>query len=206
MGKHLTICDDSTGEVLEDIKFTGGYNIQWTHLDDYGAIQHVTTLHNAKWGDNFWIKNYMYTPITKKLIEKFEELRHINPDEILFLEDSKYTPKSAKNIWKARVKKAAKQLTEFTGYRFIIETRKYFTEKMTQEQILVLIYHELRHIDSDGSIQKHDIEDWNNIIATFGVGWDVAKKEIKDILSDNFEDWDMLLKTEKQLSLYDNQE
>lgn len=70
---------------------------------------------------------------------------------------------------------------------------------------MILIYHEIRHVDpDDDGLKKHDIEDWNNVIATFGKGWDSTRARLKDILSDEFESWNCIMKTEKQLSIYDN--
>lgn len=205
MAKWLKIYDDDTGEVVEEIKFTGGYNIQWTHHDDPGRIHHVTNLLNAKWGEKHWIKNYSYSEISKRLIARFEELNGINPNEILFLEDTEWEPGGAKYNWKAQTKKANKQLTELTGFKWIIETRQYYTNQMSREQLILLLYHELRHIDpSDDGLKKHDVEEWNNIVATFGRGWDTTKSSIQDILDNEFEDWDILIKTERQLTLFDN--
>ncbi len=53
---------------------------------------------------------------------------------------------------------------------------------MTQKQLNLLIYHELRHIDRDGTVRKHDIEDFKEIINNFGLEWANPGAEIKDIL------------------------
>jgi hypothetical protein len=201
----LKVFDESTGEIVEDIEFSGGYNIQWTCNEDSGRIHHVTNIKNGKWGEKHWIKNYMYAPIARKLIEKFDELEGININEILFLEDTEWEPANAKYNWKAITRKTNKHFQELTGYKYIVETRQYYTEKMSREQLVILIYHEIRHVDpDDDGLKKHDIEDWNNVIATFGKGWDSTRARLKDILSDEFESWNCIMKTEKQLSIYDN--
>lgn len=38
---------------------------------------------------------------------------------------------------------------------------------MSREQIVLLIYHELRHVDpEDDGLKKHDFESWRNVIRT----------------------------------------
>ena len=56
--------------------------------------------------------------------------------------------------WRAKNSNANKQFTEMTGYEYILETRNYFIERMQREQIIALIYHELRHIGQDGDMVK----------------------------------------------------
>lgn len=145
-----------------------------------------------------------HTDGSEELVDKFEELESVRVEEILFIEDMEWEPGGAKYDWKAKIKKANKDLTEFLGYKYIIETRNYYTRDMDIEQLILLLYHELLHIDvSDDSIRKHNIEDWVNIVATFGKEWADTKAELRNILDDDFEKWESLLRTEKQISLFD---
>lgn len=204
MSKSLKIIDESSGEILENVNFNGGYNIQYVNSEDSGQIIKITKLDNGKFGEKHCIKNYIYQPIAEKLTEKFAEINSIISSKILFLENTEWEPGGAKNDWIARTRKANPHLIELTGYKWIIETRKYFIEKMSREQLIILIYHEMRHIDtSDDGLKKHDIEDWNNIIATFGKNWDSTKAQLKDILSDDFISWKHVIKSERQMSMYD---
>jgi cell division inhibitor SulA len=96
--KKLQIINENTGEIMEEAKFTGGYHVIYTNIDDMGRLKHIRELDNAKFGDRHWIKNFVYRPIAKKLIEKFDELTPINPLRILFLEDMEYEkPAGGKN-------------------------------------------------------------------------------------------------------------
>ncbi|NRT34017.1 putative metallopeptidase [Clostridium beijerinckii] len=200
----ISIIDQESGELVEDIN-ASEYNIQWTHHEDAGRIHHSIALNNAKYGEKCWIKNYVYAPIARRLVSKFEELEGVIVEEILFIEDMEWEPGGAKYNWKARIKRANKDLTEYLGYKYIIETRNYYTSHMDIERLILLIYHELLHIDiSDDSIRKHNIEDWSNIVATFGREWSDTKSTLKNILDDDFEEWEKLLRTEKQISLFDN--
>lgn len=201
--KKLSVVDTVSGELLENIEFSGGYNIQYATNEDDGSIKKIRKLDNGKFGIKHWIKNQYYKPIASKLVEKFEEIAHVRPQRILFIEDMEWKPTGGKNIWVARVCKTNKQFDEMTGYEYIVETRNYFIDKMSREQVILLLYHELRHIDTDGSLRKHDIEDWNNIVATFGTDWNKTQGEITDILSEDFDNWQELDGYKKQTSIYD---
>lgn len=72
---------------------TGGYDITYIRLEDGGDLKYIRTLDNGKYDDKLWIKNYLYMPVAVKVIEKFEDLRHIHPKSILFLEDMSWEKK-----------------------------------------------------------------------------------------------------------------
>jgi predicted metallopeptidase len=200
--KKLQIINENTGEIIEEAKFTGGYHVIYTNIDDMGRLKHIRELDNAKFGERHWIKNFVYRPIAKKLIEKFDELTPINPLRILFLEDMEYEkPAGGKNQWQAKISKANKQFSAMTGYDYILETRNYFIERMSREQIIALLYHELRHIDRSGELQPHDIEDWSNMVATLGKDWATTKAEIKNLIDDDII-WKELEPAAKQLDMF----
>ena len=148
--KKLHIINENIGEIIEEAKFTGGYHMIYTNIDDMGRLKHIRELDNAKFGNRHWIKNFVYRPIAKELIGKFDGL---TPIKILFLEDMEYEKSAGgKNQWKAKISKANKQFLAMTGYDYILETRNYFIERMQREQIIALLYHELRHIDGSGEL------------------------------------------------------
>jgi len=206
MGKELIVIDKESGETLERVEFSGGYNITFTNLDDEGRLRHIRKLDNGKFGYKHWIKNYSYRPIANKLVDKFKEIKHIQTEKILFIEDIEWhKPDSIKpkKYWFARISKANNQLQSMTGYDYVMETRNYFIERMNREQIIALIYHELRHIDEYGDIISHDVEDWDNLVSTLGRDWATAKAKIIDILDEGFEEWDELRTVAKQLNIFD---
>lgn len=179
-----------------------GYHITYER-DIEGNLSYIRRLDTGRYDEKHWIMNYRYRPITQQLVERFQELSHINPDKILFIEDIDWKPKAdAKRPWMARIGKANKQLNAATGYEYVLETRKHYTENMSTEQLIALLYHELRHIDTDGSIVKHDIEDWNNMIATLGVDWASTVAQIPNILDDKFPGWKELPGRVQQISLF----
>lgn len=202
--KKLQIIDQNTGEIIEDVKFTGGYHFIYTNTDDIGKLRHIRKLDNAKFGDKHWIKNWIYRPIANKLIRKFPELRHINQNKILFIEDMEWEKPEGgkpKKHWRARISKTNKQFADMSGYDYILETRNYFIERMDRAQIIALIYHELRHIDEYGDLQPHDIEDWDNMIATLGKDWATTKAEIENLIDDDII-WRNLQPRAKQLDVF----
>lgn len=200
--KKLNIVDKNTGEILEETEFTGGYHFIYNNLEDGGKMHHIRKLDNAKFGDKHQIKNLIYRPIALALKEKFEELQHINPYRILFIEDMDWENKDkSKRQWIARMSLVNKQFYNMTGYGYILETRNWFIERMRREQIIALIYHELRHIGTEGEIVKHDIEDWNNMVATLGTDWATTEGPIKDLLEDEII-WEELEPVAKQLNVF----
>lgn len=202
MEKILRVIDKNTGDKLEEIEFDGGYNIVYNNRTDQGNLKIICKLDNGKFGDKHWIKNYYYRPIAEKLIEKFAEIRYINPHKILFIEDTDWAKKETTGrTWMARTKIANKEFTDMTGYDYIIEFREFYTERMQKEQIVALVYHELRHIGVDGKLVKHDIEDWENMVATLGVDWATTLGDIPDLI-DELDEWDELNSAAKQLNVF----
>ena len=91
--------------------------------------------------------------------------------------------------WVAQVKKAPKDLANIWGYWYILTIRQHLVHDKTPEQIVALIYHELRHVGPYGEIIQHDIEDWACIVETLGKDWFERFDMADDILAGNFE-WD----------------
>lgn len=199
--KEIIVKTDE-GDILEQIRFSGGYNISYTNKEDNGEIKTIRKIKNARFGAKFWVKNYQYAPIARRLAAKFEELNHIHENRILFLEDQ-ISEKKKKAEWMARIRKANADIEELTGYWYIMELKKCYLDDMSMEQVVALIYHELLHIDVDGTLRKHDIEDWSNMVATLGYDWATTRAQIPDILDDKFKDWFQLNRNGQQMNLWD---
>ncbi|WHH58291.1 putative metallopeptidase [Petroclostridium sp. X23] len=202
--KELRVIDKETGHELEKIEFSGGYNITFTNLHDGGNLKHVRTLDNGRYDTKHWIKNYYYRPIAERLVRKFDEIRHVPTAKILFIEDTEWTPGTAKQPWMAQIRMANNQLLAMTGYEYVMELRQYYIEQMTREQVIGVVYHELRHIDVDGALLKHDIEDWSDMVRTLGENWATSKANIIDILDEEFPGWDEYRKAGTQVSLFES--
>lgn len=202
--KKLQILDESTGELLEDIEFSGGYNIQYATNEDSGRIQKVTKLNNAKYGVKHWIKNDIYRPIAQKLVDKFQFFKGVRPERILFIEDQDYIgDEIQKPDWIMKIKKAPAQLNEFTSYQWIVESREFWMSRISNAQVVALIYSMLKYIDGD-KLRKEDVVGWNELIGTLGFGWETTKSEIPNLLKEfTGEDFRMIRKADKQVTVFD---
>lgn len=200
--KKIKIIDDSTGEIILEQEFSGGYHLIYTNLTDSGHLHHIRELDNAKFGDKHWIKNFIYKSIAKRLVAKFPELKHISIPRVLFIEDMEWKdPVNGKSQWMAKISKANKQFETMSGYSYILETRNHYIEKMSREQIVMLLYHELRHIDKFGDLIPHDVEDWSNLLATVGTDWATTQTKIKNLIDDEII-WIELEPLAKQIDMF----
>ena len=144
-----------------------------------------------------FVINEAYRPIAKALCKKFPELKHIPVDSIIFIDQTETRAKKAGNIINAQIGKIQDKwhevIYQLTGRRFLyfVEFFKLNMGHMSKEQIILLVYHELRHIGPDGDLQSHDIEDWANMYHKLGVDWSATKRKLPDLLSADV-DWDSI--------------
>lgn len=121
-----------------------------------------------EWGGKY-VVNEAYRPIAEALVKKYEELRHIPVADILFVDNTEGTGKNKNKKKLAQVGKIPEKWMEIihqlTGksFGYFMEFFKRNTQDMGREQIIAVIYHELRHIGRDGELVLHDIEDWANM-------------------------------------------
>lgn len=146
---------------------------------------------NEVTADTKFLVNQEYRPIAAALCRKYQQINHILPEDILFIEnlEGKGTSQGRKrfaNISKIQAK-WADVVHQITGCRFAyqMELYKQNIQHMSREQIVMLIYHELKHIAPNGDIIAHDIEDWNEIVAGVGPNWGTTKSAIPDLLGES---------------------
>jgi len=200
---RIRIFDESTGEV-KDIDCVG-YNLQYAESTGDGRIQKIRELNNGKYGFKHWIKNDFYKPLAQKIKDKYREdipgLSLVNLDKILWIEDMDYVGDEVKRddevMW---IKKVPKQLTELTGYQFIIESREFWMSRISNEQIVAHIYSCLRQIENGDKLITPDLIGWKEVIGNLGLGWQTTMTPIPNLL-DGFdtEDFKMLKKADKQI-------
>jgi len=188
MPKRIIIQDEQTREVEFDECVDGGYALQYTKHTDRGDLHHRGQINNGRYSHRHWIKHYEYAPLARRLIEKFEELQHIDVKRILFIEDHvSYENKTPTgNPWICQVKKAAKELTKVWGYWYVFEIRQHLFERKSFEQRITLFYHELKHVGVLGGLHSHDIEDWKAIVDTMGQNWVDEDAILWNILDEGF--------------------
>jgi len=141
--------------------------------------------------------NDSYRPIAEALKEKFKELEYVPVKNVLFIDVMEDKRKKQNLKVYAQISKIPGkwddvifQMTQ-KHFEYTLEIFRENTSQMDREQIIALIYHELRHIQlvmgGNGpkvDIVRHDIEDWGNMVEKLGVNWGSTKGVIPDILAD----------------------
>ena len=186
MRKQIIIKDLTTNAVEADITTDRGYHLQVPDDDRLRMVGKITV---GQYDHKHEIVNFKYAPIAERLKAKFAELSHVDINRNLFLQDyMSFAGKPPKErTWVARVKKAPADVTNIWGYRYIMTIRQHLLSDKTPEQVVALIYHELRHVGQFGEIIPHDIEDWACIVETLGKDWLERFDMADDILAGGFQ-------------------
>ncbi|MHB8124670.1 MAG: putative metallopeptidase [Desulfitobacteriaceae bacterium] len=148
--------------------------------------------------------NESYRPIAESLKAKFKELEYVPVKNILFIENAEDKRKKNNSIIYAQISKMPGKWEEIiyqiTGkyFEYMLEIFKENTIAMSREQIVALIYHELKHIQlvklKDGpkvDIIRHDVEDWFNMVEKLGVNWASTKGSIPNLLDEDI-NWESI--------------
>ena len=121
-----------------------------------------------------------YTQIAKELIDNEAELEYIKNSnvQIIFLSSQHKKVSGHKTIF-GQCEKIADKYKWGIPCDFTITIFEPNIEKFTEEQVKILLFHELLHIGitatADGeesySIVPHDLEDFKTIIDKYGTDW-----------------------------------
>lgn len=111
-----------------------------------------------------------YAEIAEKIIDKFNEaFSMVDTNQILFLSETEKSPAKY-----ADIRAIKPPYTFITNYKFIITFYEPKLIAFTSAQKEILVLHELRHINDDfDGLVKHNVEDFSDILAKYGVDWDV---------------------------------
>lgn len=132
--------------------------------------------------------NERYAQIGAELIETEEELADIKASgvTIVYL-SSEHAPKKdgGDKVIKGRCEKVADKFKWGIPADYMITVFEPNCEGMTEEQIRILLFHELLHIDIDMDdsgneqykLKGHDLEDFKYIIDRFGTDWSTTITE-----------------------------
>ena len=129
-----------------------------------------------------------YQEIAEKLIDKYVvAFGNIVLDEVLFLKEEEKSPKG--KYADTRIVRAP--YTYFSDYKFIITFYENNMLSMTEAQKVLLVYHELLHIDpSFSKLVSHDIQDFRILISKYGSCWDIDPN-LPNILEEEDKDMDI---------------
>lgn len=133
-----------------------------------------------------WMKN-----MGERVIKKFEHLEFIHDLEI----NIGYVLSNEQKLEKGRTvlgktEKIKKEFKAYLPFDFLITFYEPNIETLDENQIRILMLHELQHIemgDKGLKIREHDIQDFNNILHQFGINWESSDDVQPDIFDKNFE-------------------
>jgi len=133
-------------------------------------------------------------------VEPSQELRRLGekiinafPDEFSFIKELgikigyviSQSRKGGEKITYADCRKVSDTYKAYLPYDFIITFYERNTGFLNENQLKVLMYHELKHIgigERGLKIIPHDIEDFKDILEIHGLDWNSFGKELSDIL------------------------
>lgn len=122
------------------------------------------------------IANARYHEMVKGMKKNYpDNLSLINVNRLLFVEDIEWERKekaTENSAWKIQIQKAPKLVHDTIGIDYILKTRKWWTDKMSDSQIAAMIMAELLRINSEtGAIKKLTSESYSPFTSTFGAKW-----------------------------------
>lgn len=125
--------------------------------------------------DTRYISEY-YTDVAEKIINEEPALGHIveSDVQIVYL-SSKHNKKAKGKTVYAECEKISDKYKWGIPADFTITVFEPNVTDFTEEQIRILLFHELLHVGIEGdkySVRPHDLEDFAMIIDRFGTDWD----------------------------------
>lgn len=121
-----------------------------------------------------------------RIIDRFSELSHI--DEFIGRENicfvMSYEPKTKRGRQILADCRAVKgPYRALVDYQFIITFYEPNIQDLSENQQKILMLHELKHIQEDGKIRPHDVEDFSDILHRYGIDWSNNGQDVPDILA-----------------------
>lgn len=118
---------------------------------------------------SYRLENPEIESLAKKVIEK--DVLGLGSIDVKDLQFVRVVGKDAKKY--ADIRKIGYPANLFTGKIFLISFYDIF-EALPIEKKEIVVVHELMHIDTaNDKIKKHDIEDFRDIIKTYGIDWEI---------------------------------
>lgn len=123
--------------------------------------------------------------LANRIIKHFPELYFIKEYDIKIGYVKSYEKKQGEKVTYADCRKVPEVYKAYLPYDFIITFYERNTGFFNENQLKILMYHELRHIgigEKGLKIVPHDIEDFKDILKEYGLDWGEPGQEVPDIL------------------------
>lgn len=146
---------------------------------------------------DYEICNNRIKPLADDLIKKYEELRHIDVNKILFVVNHK-SAGSKKTVTLARTSRVPEKWRDVLyqlgacSYFYIVEFFGKTTACLDENQMIALVYRELRRIGPEGQIVTPDIHDWWQVLMGLGRHWFYPDSTCPNLLESGV-DWKKLM-------------
>ena len=124
---------------------------------------------------------HMAKLLLNKIPDLFDIRDTVGIDNIGFV--TSYVNKNYSNKKKyADCKRVSSSFKAFIPYKYIITFYDYNTALLSDNQKKLLMYHELKHIDPEGGLKRHDVEDFEKILREYGFDYLEEGVKVPDIL------------------------
>lgn len=126
-----------------------------------------------------------YTKIGKFLIEQCEELRNLDGESIIYL-SSTAEKKSKRRKVLGECEKVQEKNKWAIPCDFTITLFEPNLIGLTDDQVAMVVYHELLHVGTDGDnrwVKPHDLNDFKKVVERFGTDWNLPGQTCKDELA-----------------------
>jgi predicted metallopeptidase len=117
--------------------------------------------------------------VASQLVDAIDQIAHIEVDDVLFMRETETTPKFLAKCYRFN----DHPICFFTDKAFAIVVYQSNVDHMTQEQMQLLLLHEMMHIPATGErLVDHDVKDFRAILE-FGLDWHEPGAKVPDLLS-----------------------
>lgn len=146
---------------------------------------------------DYEICNSRMRPLADELIKKYEELRHLDASKILFVVNHKSSG-NKKTLLLARTSRVSEKWRDVLfqlgacSFFHVVEFYGKTTSCLDENQMVALLYRELRRIGPEGQILTPDVHDWWQVLMGLGRHWFYPDSTCPNLLDENV-DWKKLM-------------
>lgn len=153
-----------------------------SYLNFLSQAQAVTLLAAFLIGGDLMRESERYRELAAQVIDEHSELAFLKRCRIGFLSSDKEKHKAGGTLVLGDCRKVSETYSCFVPYDMLITIYEPNCTELTDDQLKILLHHELLHIDfaesKDGELvwktRPHDVEDFRRIIGEHGIDWAVV--------------------------------